>query len=388
MKKIIMLVDNPLVSDARVEKEAKSLVQAGFEVTIVAVKTDQTDVEESRDGYLILRIMDFFFNSPLRKEYAPKEQALIQKITALNGDFIHCHDFYMLTIGAKIKQLHPRIQLIYDSHEYLVGWPFYHSNKGLLNKIKGYIVWRKLISNERKTIQIADIVLTITTSIAEKLQHNNRLKKLPEVIYNYPEKINLSEKSHYFHEKYSIPLTHKIIVHTGTIYHTDAQLEKLFQNIYSTPNCALIFIGNRPRFDEVQKMVSQKKELATKVFFHSYPANQQEVIQLLHQADIGLLHVRNKWEAHKIGFSNRFVEYILAELPVIGTPQDYTKEINQTNQCCTFYEENNASSFQLALNKLLTNYDEHFKNLQKAKKLMNWESEEKKLSEIYTQINN
>lgn len=384
--KILMLLDNPFKSDARVEKEAISLVKAGYSVTIFAVEDDAMPHEEFRDGYTIKRVFSWLFNSPLKKGFNDYISAVVNTIAKEDFQVLHCHDFYMLYIGMIVKQKKPNIKLLYDAHEYLVGWPFYLSNKGLLNKIKGYLVWHKLIANEKKAIREADAVITITTSIADRLQRNNGLAQMPLVVSNYPNHFEVTTNKNYFRALYGISNEQLVLVHSGTIYHTDQQLRFLFNVVRNNEKIALVFIGNKPRFEEVKSLVNADSRLQNRIFFHPYLSNQKEMVNLLSCADIGLMHIRDTWEAHKIGFSNRFVEYALAEIPVIATPQDFTKTVNETFPCSVFYAEDNEKALDTAVKTMLQNYQTLKSGIGAAKENFNWRSEEVKLLDIYTQL--
>jgi glycosyltransferase involved in cell wall biosynthesis len=383
---VLMLLDNPFKSDARVEKEAISLVKAGYTVTVLAVKDSALPELETRDGYTIKRMFTWQFNSPLKSGFKAYIENVSTMIAQEDFHLLHCHDFYMLYIGSWVKQKKPSIKLIYDSHEYLVGWPFYRSNKGLLNQVKGYFVWQNLIANERKAIQFADSVITITSAIAERLQKNNSLNKLPHIVSNFPNSIAIDSETKYFHKKYALDQDVKVMVHSGTIYHTNEQLFALFNFIAEIKQLVVVFIGNRPRFEEVKQLVEAKPEWKAKVFFHPYLANQTAMINLMSSADIGLMHIRDEWEAHKIGFSNRFVEYALAGLPVVATPQEFTRQVNEVYPCCTFYQENSTASLAKAIREMLTNLDTYRANVSIAKKDFNWHTEEAKLLDIYAQL--
>lgn len=381
-----MLLDNPFKSDARVEKEAISLVKAGYAVTVLAVKDSALPDVETRDGYTIKRMFTWQFNSPLKKGFKDYIASISDTIAKEDFSVLHCHDFYMLYIGMVVKQKKPNIKLIYDSHEYLAGWPFYRSNKGLLNQLKGYLVWRKLIANERKAIQFADSVITITSAIAERLQKNNSLNKLPHIVSNFPDSLDVGFETKYFHKKYALDHDVKVMVHSGTIYHTNEQLFALFNFLAEIKQLVVVFVGNRPRFEEVKHMVEAKPEWKAKVFFHPYLANQAAMINLMSSADIGLMHIRDEWEAHKIGFSNRFVEYALAGLPVVATPQEFTRQVNEVYPCCTFYQEKSTASLTKAIRDILTDLDTYRANVSIARKGFNWHTEEAKLLDIYAQL--
>lgn len=383
--KVIMLLDNTFTSDARVEKEAKTLVDSGVELTILCTEDTQLKKVETRNGYTISRIIPDGYNAPLRRNYKTYLETVVNEILTLDFHVIHCHDFYMLSIGAEVKKRRPKVKLIYDAHEYLRGWPFYKTSEGI-NKWKGKLVWKKLIRKEKKEILAADKVITITNGIAKQFQLNCGLKTLPHVIGNHPHKFDLSIREGYFHTKYGIPPNIKILIHTGTIYHTDDQLQHLFEIIEKNSNIVLVFIGNRPKFYEVEEAANKKGILNKTLFFHPYPNNQKEVINLLAAADIGLLHIIDKWEAHRIGFSNRFVEYIMAGIPVIATPQEFTKEINNTYCCSEFYQADRSVELSKAIKIMISNYDVYKSEAVKARSALDWNLESEKLVNLYQAI--
>ncbi len=380
-----MLLDNSFQSDARVEKEAKTLISHGAHVTVFCIKDDDLPAHEQRDGYGIVRCIEHGYNAPLRKSYKDFVATTVKKILEESFDVLHCHDFYMLSIGAEVKKKRPSVILIYDAHEYLAGWPFYKTSEGL-NKWKGKLVWNKLIRKEKAEILHADAVLTITDSISDRLKSKYNLKKKPSVLGNYPSKFELKKNDRYFQDKYKLKKETKIIIHSGTIYHADDQLALLFDVLKQHDDLGLIFVGNRPRFYEIEAMVQLDESLQQKVFFHPYPDRQEEVINLLASADIGLLHIIDKWEAHTIGFSNRFVEYSVAELPVVATPQNFTREINNEYHCATFYSTQDNTSLNQAIERLLNDYDAFKQGAMKAGKNMHWDSVSQTLVNLYAAL--
>ncbi len=381
--KIVMLLDNPFVSDTRVEKEASALINFGASVTVIATINNNSPKTEERNGIRIIRLLGEDFNSPLRIGYKSFIQNQAEQILTYEFDILHCHDFHMLSIGVEIKKKKPLIKLIYDAHEFLIGWPYYQTTTSWVKRFKGMLVWNYLVYKEKKEMLFADSILTITDGIAERMQKNAHLKKRPIVVGNYPEKSEICSNKNYFQKKYNLPSARKILIHSGSIYHTDQQLVELFKIILSMPDLSLVFIGNHPRFFEIEKQVQSDENLKKRIFFHDFPSNQSERINLMAAGDISIMHVRDRWIAHKIGFSNRFVEYLMAELPIIATPQEFSQEINSVYHCGTFYHENNTNELKKGLETLLTHLTEYIVNVKRAKEYLDWETESQKLINLY-----
>ena len=379
MMKILMLLDNPFRADARVEKEVKSLLENGYEVEIFAEKDDSLLPVEEKFGCTIHRNLDPVFKRPFAKRYREFLLEVSEMICENPFDFLHCHDYQTIVIGAMVKKKRPQTKLIYDNHEYLEGWPLYKTSNGILNQIKGYFVWKKAIVDERDAMKYADRIITISSAIAGKINNQTNSSNQPVVLRNVPDNFKKTHQSNYFRKQFDLSENERILVHAGSIYQTNRQLNQLFSILQEFENLRLIFVGNRPRFFEVKKMVKKKRELAGKIFFHDYPSSQHEMLEMLSSADIGLLHVRHKWEAHRIGFSNRFLEYSFAGLPVISTPQDECVKIGKQFGHAFFYHENYPLELRDAILNCLENLQDLKKKAEKVASCLNWKTEVKKL---------
>lgn len=384
-KKVVMLLDNPFVSDARVEKEITALTALGATITVLCEKSSSLPEKVNKEGVVISREIDTILYAPLKKGYKTALHKKSKEIALLDFHILHCHDFHMLSIGLEVKKIKPSIKLIYDAHEYLKGWPFYRSSK-IFNKWKGKIVYNKLLFNEKKGIKASDQVITITESIADRFMKWASLKTKPIVVGNYPEKVCIEKKSSYFRSVFDIKNEQKIIIHTGTIYQTDNELIKTFNEIEKYKDFALVFVGNRKRFDEVRILVADNSNWTKYIFFHDYPASQVETIKLLSHADIGFLYVQDRWEAHKIGFSNRYLEYLMAGLPVIGIPQEFSNNLNQKYVTSFFYKTDDKNGFSNALIKMREEMEFFQENVWKVRENFSWELEVSKLLNYYKSI--
>ncbi len=115
-----MLLSNPATRDARVLREARSLVKAGHEVTILGWdRRAEAPREESVDGVRIRRLRNTalmrmaahdLFRNPLWWRLAARE--------GLKEDFdlVHCHDLDTLSAGVRLKERRG-VPLLYDAHE-------------------------------------------------------------------------------------------------------------------------------------------------------------------------------------------------------------------------------------------------------------------------------
>lgn len=164
-----MLLNNNFVNDYRVYREAKTLVDAGHEVTILALRNKKGLPEyEEKDGIKIKRVFNYDLNlSPnLFKEIKANLQ-IVKSAKRENADIYHAHDLDTL-IPAHIASKANNSKLIYDSHEL---WWSKTINYNKLIRFSAQLIWRVM---ERMLIKKADIVITVNNSIASFIEKNIR----------------------------------------------------------------------------------------------------------------------------------------------------------------------------------------------------------------------
>lgn len=118
MKRVCFLLNNEFTCDNRVEREAKSLVKAGYDVTLIATQDFEKELPktELREGIQIHR--------RIRKKlpaFLPVNTRLVRALFAIvfryrRFDFVHAHDANMLLLGFLLARIWGA-KLIYDSHE-------------------------------------------------------------------------------------------------------------------------------------------------------------------------------------------------------------------------------------------------------------------------------
>lgn len=114
----VMFLSNPFISDPRVYAEAKSLIQAGHEVTVIAWDREkQNPPRQNWDGIDVVRLRTrllpkrYHFGSPfwvgpnllLWQRQAFRMASLLNKEKRF--DVIHCHDLDTLAIGIGLYPL-------------------------------------------------------------------------------------------------------------------------------------------------------------------------------------------------------------------------------------------------------------------------------------------
>jgi len=378
---IVMLLDNPFSSDFRVQKEIETLTKNGFKVSVVATNEDQSlPQEEIQNGVYITRTLETEFSNPLR--ISP---AFLKRVTAiiakLQPDYLHCHDHLMYHLGAHYKQQFPKTRLIYDSHEYLAGYPLYKSSIGWLNKVKGYIVWKYMRHLENKHAHLLSAVITASKPIASRLREQMKLSCPVIALTNIPEKPTALVTSNYFHAFFQLDSDQLILVHTGNIYLTKHEFSRLADSVAVLKNVSLVFVCSPDRFEKFKSIAQDHSN----VFHHDY-FSKEDMVPHLAAADIGICHVPITSQSFILTSANRLYEYSLAGLPILSTKQQNCLELNEQFHHICFYEHLGSEEFVDTLQQMINDREKLSQNAAGIQEVVNWEIESKKLINLYQNL--
>jgi len=381
-RNIAMVLDNAFVSDLRVEKEALSLIGDGFQVTIFCHQDPNLPQRETlKNGIQLERILDDFLFYPLRSSYKSNMQRAAKRILAHHPDFVHCHDFFTLEIGAIMKGLNPSIFLAYDAHEYFKKWAFYQDLPDPLNRFKGYLSWRFLIWRERANSKKADLVISTTSAICDKMKSNYGLNKQIMALRNITSLTPSGVAGQDIRSQLGLKDGH-ILVQSGNIYQTYDQLRSMFDAVLKIDNLVFVLIGNRPRFYEVKNWVEKHDAYRFKILFLDY--NAASLYDQLSSADFGVLYMKTDvWESHRLTSPNRIMEYSLCGLPFLSVDQFSSHELNNKYGHVIFYDLNKADDFGLSLTKMMAELNERKARATCIKDDLSWEKEFAPVLAIY-----
>ena len=381
---IAMLLDNPFTNDRRVHREAKALAKAGHNIELYAMKSQGSPATEIVDGIQVKRTLDLALNDV--KARAPMRQAAA-KIAEGDYDVVHCHDQTMLHLGAEIKKLKPDLTLIYDSHELFHLWPINLSHSGqTLLWLKSHLVRRYQIRRERNNRKSIDYLITVNDSLAKILGPYFQTKVAPVVLRNVPERIATPARNDVIRRHFDIAQDDTILVFIGAnIYRHTLNLEAVMDQVGGVAGVALVFIcgegGNKAEMREYAAAKGYRN-----IYFHGL-IDPADIPRTLASCDVGLVPTWNKKNlSYWYALDNKLFEYLMSEIPILATQQPEYKAIVEEFGIGVCINPDEAGDYLKGLKQIMGSYETYEDNLKKAKKVLNWEGEERKLLDLYQAI--
>ena len=191
--RIGMVLDREFPPDDRVEKEARSLIKAGFEVHLLCFTFGRLPVFEEYKGIKVHRVFmpRAFFKKlsaliltvPFYRRFWQKR---MKTFVAENEiDVLHIHDLPLVGVGLEIKKQF-NIPLIADMHE---NYPVFISEIKFANTLAGRLLIskKKWFKKEREWLSAADRIIVVNEGMQERIEQQGVQGKTFVVVPNSPE---------------------------------------------------------------------------------------------------------------------------------------------------------------------------------------------------------
>jgi glycosyltransferase involved in cell wall biosynthesis len=350
--------------DVRIfHKEAKTFVQAGYNVTLIA----QHDKNEIVDGVKIIALPEA--RNRFGRIFGLTVWALYLALKQ-RADIYHFHDPELIVIGIILKLF--RKKVIYDVHEDV--------SKQILNKdwmgnkyIREFMAFMfELI--EKIGAFMFDIILTATSDIAKKFPKNKTV-----ILRNFPILKLIDD---------AVPTDYKknkaIIIYTGRLARIRG-IKQIIQAMEYTDDRAELWLLGKWENEEFKKECENLK--GWKYTKYLGLVSLREVYQYMKVADIGismLFPIKNYLTSLPI----KVFEYMACSLPVVMSNFPYWKKM--FGECALFADPYNPKYIIKKVLYLLDNPNEAKKMGKTGKRSIeerySWEAESKKLLNIYENL--
>jgi glycosyltransferase involved in cell wall biosynthesis len=383
--KVCMVVWNTFVTDARVTKEAMTLISAGKDVTVIAIhEPGKTKENEVKNGIKIHRVSrkpalaeelktNYLKNDTTLKNKASNSNIVIRKSVQLyrklnklsylickkalavqgklaikllinyrffkaaykeNAGAYQSHDLNTLIPVYLVSRLRGT-RLVYDAHEVSTdraGW-----------KNKRY--WAFV---EKRLMRAADAAITTNDIRADYFVEHYQVPK-PLVIRNMPEYQEV-KKSKLIHQVLNLEEGEKIILYQGGIQR-ERGLENIIKAAQYIENGKVVFIGSGQLKPTLEKMVDELGVKDKVHFINAVPM--EELLNYTASADIGLQVLQNTCFNHYSADSNKLYEYLMAGIPVVCSNLPDMKKIIEEEDAGTVVNEESPVDIAKAVNELL-----------------------------------
>lgn len=360
--------------DVRIfQKEATSLAEAGYQVTLVAV----ADFDER----VVDRIRVLGLPQPKRKASRPLNWYRILRIALQEkADLYHFHDPELLVVGSMIKVL-TRSPIIYDVHE---NYP-----QDILTKewIPGAL--RKPISTtfrifEDIMVRFMDGVMVVNEHLAERFSG----KSLVVTVSNYS-RIDLFAADEGPSEQRDDPLR-PYFVYTGRVS-DDRGIYECLEAVKSLEDetAELLCAGRIGHVsnDEFRTLLDGVQHSAHFKYLGLLPY--ESIPPLLGGAVAGLLCFQAT-PNNVLGTPNKLFEYMSAGIPVIASDFPFIRQVVSGADCGLLVQPGNVQEIAAAMTHLLQNPRDAVRmggnGLRAVSERYNWGAEEKKLLSLYQML--
>ncbi len=361
MKSLIFTVTNDLCFDQRMDRICNSLSDAGYRVSLVGIRARHSPPLQPKK-YKQKRIAPFF-----RKGagfYAIYNTGLFFYLLFRKADAICCIDMDTMLpvwLASKIKNT----KKLYDAHEY------FSQQKEVISRLYIHRFWYCL---EKKFIPHFINGYTVSEGIAEAFKKNYGVQY--EVIRNLP-----ILKPLHTHQ----PAPEKIILYQGAV--NESRGFEFLVPAMKKVDAVLVIYGDGNFMQRVKELI-KANNLQDKVLLKGMwlPADLEKITG---NAIMGINLVENTGLNQYFSLANKFFDYIHHGLPQVTMNFPEYQKINETFETAVLIDDLSETSVADAINLLLNDrqlHDRLVQNCLRAREVLNWQEEEKKLLRFYEQL--
>ena len=411
MKQVSMVVWNTFQNDARVLKEAETLMEHGYSVTVFALHTPGVTSRQERVGRsgvrvhrvlrspgMLLRMWARGWRSRRREggarpavnaSPAPRGPArgfrfflqmvsrtfthggLVVALARSRPDVVHAHDVNTLATAWIAARL-VGAKLVYDAHEISTDREGYES----IRKMVGWL--------ERRLIRRAHGTITTTEMRAKFFARAHGVDR-PLVLQNRP-RLMQAVASTRLREELVLSENWPIILYQGGLQ-TGRGLEDLVKAAKNVTGAYFVFVGGGRIEGALQRLA---EELAVSDRVHFIPTvSLDDLPDYTASADIGVQPIRNTCLNHFSTDSNKLFEYAMAGLPIVASDFPEIRRVVTDYDLGILFDPEEPDGLVRSLQELVSSPElrrKYARNARAAAGALSWESQEEALVTLYGHV--
>lgn len=340
---VVMLLLNPYTHDTRVEKEAATLRDGGYRVTVVAKAEGDLPRIEMRDGIGIHRVARPSWPPFVR--FFSHRRRLARVAQRLAPDIIHAHDTETLDVAATAAAA-LGVPFVFDSHELWL-----ERVRRERSKMYWWLARRYYARIERRYVARAAGHITVSDPIA---RHLERAYGLPEVVVvaNYPEAGRAPRRRELrtLPGASRIPPDVPIILYVGNAT-IGRGVDELIAAMARVPAAHLVLLGAAEQEDAVRR-VARRVGVADRV--HALPRVPQDAVTAFAaSATIGVSPILPSSLSYAYSLPNKLFQYMEAGLPIVASHFPHVREIIEGSGAGVTVDPADPSALAAAIVRLL-----------------------------------
>lgn len=292
-------------------------------------------------------------------------------VTALAPAVIHAHDLQTLPAGARLAKT-LNASLVYDSHELAT-----HVSTRPPLFFRLWMGWK-----ERRSIPVADRVLTVSGGIAEHLERKYRIRR-PDLVFNSPPTVTTSSGTT-VRDDLGLGAEVPLALYVGALT-ANRGLEQTVDTLGLLPEFHLACVG--PRQDEWESdMRARARKSASEDRLHFLdPVPIERLIDYLSTADVGVIAIQNITLSYWFTMPNKLFETVLAGVPVVVADLPHLRDFVETNNVGVVADQTDPAAIASAVRQVAARPD--FRpgagHLARLREQYGWEAQARRLVEIY-----
>jgi glycosyltransferase involved in cell wall biosynthesis len=369
-KRALISVINDLVTDQRVDRTARVLLDLGYEVLMVG-RQKHDSLRMPDRPYQINRMRLLWEKGPLF--YAEYNLRLFFFLLWQKCDLLVSNDLDTLLPNYLVHKL-KRAPIMFDSHEFFTETPEVIHRPFVKN------FWKKL---EKFSVPNLKYCVTVNESIASLFFQEYRIKF--SIVRNIPrdqEYANLASRL-----TLGLPEDKKIVLLQGAGINIQRGAEELVEAMQYMEGTLLLIVGGGDVLP-LLKELTQKLSLGEKVKFIP-KQTPEKLFAYTSLADLGVTLDKDTNINYRFSLPNKLFDYIHARLPILASPLPEIRKIIDTYQIGCLIENHDPRHIADRIIYAFQDQDRYNTwkvNLNKAAEDLKWEKEKEVLIRLFNII--